>query len=441
MTRQSSPARRDTSPTAQPSDETVAGVLVVDDVEANLVALELLLSDMGCEVVLARSGNDALRSLLRREFAVILLDVQMPEMDGYEVAQHARKNPTTRDIPIIFLTATHDSEESVLRGYGSGAVDFLLKPISVPILRSKVRVFLDLWQGRRQIADAKLELERTNAELRELASAKAALADRFQTANQELEIAYTELQTTQARLVQSAKMASLGELVAGVAHEINNPLAFALSHLQTVHRSLDRVEPELATGLEASGRENWDRARNRLGEINLGLERIRELVVKLRTFSRLDEGERKLVSVRESVESVLTILGHKLGERVRVETEFGGPETIECFPALLNQAIMNLVANAIDAIQGPGTLCISTRADGGEYEIVVADTGHGIPPHLRERVLEPFFTTKEVGAGTGLGLSITDSIVRKHGGTLELADAPGGGTRAIIRIPPELAGR
>ena len=127
-------------------------VLVVDDVEGNLVALEALLADLDCDVVLARSGNQALSALLKREFAVALLDVQMPEMDGFEVARHARQNPATRDVPLLFLTATHDSEEGVLRGYGSGAVDFLFKPIDSTILRSKVRVFLDLYRSRSEIA-------------------------------------------------------------------------------------------------------------------------------------------------------------------------------------------------------------------------------------------------------------------------------------------------
>jgi len=153
-------------------------VLAVDDVEANLVALQALLEDMDCDVVLARSGNDALRHLLRREFAVVLLDVQMPGMDGYEVAHHARRNPSTRDVPIIFLTAANNSEGMVLRGYGSGAVDFLFKPLNPSILRSKVRVFLELRAAHRKIADAKTALERSNAELHSLANEKARLAER-----------------------------------------------------------------------------------------------------------------------------------------------------------------------------------------------------------------------------------------------------------------------
>ncbi|HTA93382.1 MAG TPA: HAMP domain-containing sensor histidine kinase, partial [Polyangiaceae bacterium] len=179
----------------------------------------------------------------------------------------------------------------------------------------------------------------------------------------------------------------------------------------------------------------WQRASGRLAEMEGGLQRMRDLVLKLRTFSRLDEGERKTVSIRECVESLLTILGHRTKDRIEVETRYGEPDLLECYPGLLTQAIMNLVANAIDAIPEHGKIVISTGADGDAYRISIADTGTGIPDALRERILDPFFTTKPVGQGTGLGLSITYSIVRKHGGALEFGRAEGGGTEVIIRIP------
>jgi two-component system, NtrC family, sensor kinase len=230
-------------------------------------------------------------------------------------------------------------------------------------------------------------------------------------------------------------MASLGELVAGIAHEINNPLSFTISHLDTVRRSLGHVENALAEPLSGPAGDHWQRAQARSREMALGLERIRELVLKLRTFSRLDEGERKSISMRECMDSVLTILNHRLKDRIRVDLFIGEQDSIDCYPSLLNQAIMNLVSNAIDAIPGEGTIGISASAEGDSYTITVTDTGPGIPEHLRERVLEPFFTTKPVGKGTGLGLSISYSIVKKHAGTLELLPAEGGGTKAIIRIP------
>jgi len=253
--------------------------------------------------------------------------------------------------------------------------------------------------------------------------------------NEDLKAAYAELQQKQLQLIQSAKMASLGELVAGVAHEVNNPLAFVASHLRTANTSLSKLEAELGQVLTGSAREHWQRVRDRLEESEIGAQRIRDLVLKLRTFSRLDEGTRGRVSVKECVMSVLTILEHRFKDRIALHSHFGYPDLIECFPSLLNQAIMNLVSNAIDANEDGGTIWITSGADTNDYVIAVADTGHGIPEELRQRVLEPFFTTKPVGKGTGLGLSITDSIVRTHGGALELADRPGGGTIATLRFP------
>lgn len=387
-------------------------VLVTDDVEANLKSFDALLGDLDCNIVLARSGNEALRQLLKREFAVILLDVQMPEMDGYEVARHIRMHPGTREVPIIFATATHGGNESVLKGYDSGAVDFLLKPIDPNVLRSKVKVFLELYLGRRAIADAKQELEHKN---RALASA------------------YAELQATQAQLIQAAKMASLGQLVAGVAHEINNPLAFVVSHLGTALRGLEGVDQLIPA--ESDLLPGFQRAQSRLQEMDIGLSRIRDLVLKLKTFSRLDEGERKVVSMRESIDAILTILAHQLKDRIEVVTQYGEPDQINCYAGSLNQALMNLISNAIDAIHGEGKLWITTSTHDGAYQIVVADTGTGIPEVIRDRVLEPFFTTKPVGEGTGLGLSITYSIVKKHEGTLQLRDRSGGGTEAVVTLP------
>jgi two-component system, NtrC family, sensor kinase len=441
----------------EPSQEDAGrgAVLAVDDVEANLTAMSALLAGLNCDLVLARSGHEALWHLSQREFAVLLLDVQMPEMDGYEVAAYARANPATRDVPIVFLTAGGVSsrgldvarpsslapspgspDETLLRGYGSGAVDFLFKPVEASVLRSKVRVFLELDQRRRQLVRARNELEAKNRALHETALENAALAERFQSQNLELQRAYHELKTAQASLVQAAKMASLGELVAGIAHEINNPLSFCLSHVETIKRCLAVVQSRVpdAASDDATG-QHWDRAISRLSQMKNGLSRISDLVVKLRTFSRLDEGEMKRVVVRECIDSVLTILSHRLERRIVVELDCSPHERVECNPALLNQALMNLVSNAIDAIPGEGRIKIACSSADGQYRIVVEDNGSGIPPEVRERIFEPFFTTKPVGLGTGLGLSIAYSIVKKHNGTLHAEDVPGGGTRMLIVLP------
>jgi two-component system, NtrC family, sensor kinase len=332
-------------------------------------------------------------------------------------------NLATRDVPIIFLTASDNSQENIERGYGSGAVDFLFKPVNPGVLRSKVRVFLELYSSRRQLSEAKQSVEQANAVLQR---------------------AYTELKETQSQLVQSAKMASLGQLVAGVAHEVNNPLSFSISHLDTVKRSLAVLTTLLPNPLSADADLQVRRATERLVEMGVGLERIRDLVLKLRTFSRLDEGERKRVRLEACVESVLTILSHRVAsEQVQITTAYDGVDELDCYPSMLNQALLNLLANAIDAVlQTPGRsgkIELSARRDDDRsVRLRVRDTGVGLMPGARDRLFEPFYTTKPVGSGTGLGLSITYSIIKEHGGTLTLEDADGGGAIATIVLPAEL---
>jgi two-component system, NtrC family, sensor kinase len=401
--------KRESDPRNWAPQSPLPGVLVVDDAQANLIAMRALIGDMPCDVVLASSGKDALLELGRREFAVVLLDVMMPGMDGFEVSRRVRSDPRTRDVPIIFLTAMNESEASAIRGYGVGAVDFLFKPVNAAVLRSKLQVFLELYLGRRRLADA----------------------------NRALEQSLSELKRTQAQLVQSAKMASLGEFVAGIAHEINNPLSFAISHLETARSSLQGVGRELEPALSARSAEMWRRAQDRLQEMTTGLERIRDLVIKLRTFSRMEDDSDGpgRVSLRGCMDSVLTILGHRLRDQIEIQTHFDAEDEIDFHPGLLNQVLMNLICNALDAMDGAGRLTLSTKANGSSYLITVEDTGRGIPQALRERVFEPFFTTKPVGAGTGLGLAIAYAIVRKEGGELELDSEEGRGTVATVRLP------
>jgi signal transduction histidine kinase len=398
-------------------------ILLADD-NADMRTYVLRLLEPYFEVRAVSDGKAALAAARSDPPDLVLSDVMMPEMDGGTLVAALRQDPITHTIPVVLLSA-RAGEEAVVLGLETGADDYLVKPFSARELLGRVRAHL---------AMARMRKEAENA-MRELADTRATLVSELERKNSEVEAAYHDLQRAQAQLVQSAKMASLGELVAGVAHEINNPLAFALGHLDTVQRCLRRTESRLGAALSDEILPDWRRASDRLHEMQVGLDRIRDLVLRLRTFSRLDEGEQKVVSIKESVESVLTILEHRLRERVSVVTDFGEPDQVLCYPSLINQALLNLVTNAADAIAEHGSVTLSTHAEGSDYVIRVADTGSGIPENIRDRVLEPFFTTKPVGEGTGLGLPITYSIAKKHGGDLDLHGGPEGGTVAVLRFP------
>jgi DNA-binding response OmpR family regulator len=416
-------------------------ILAADDSPTYRDALGTALRAEGYDVIQVASGEQALEILSIQTVDCVLLDLVMPGIGGTETCRRIKNSPVARDIPVIVLTSLED-RTAMLETLGSGADDYIQKSAELDVLKARVRAQLRRRQFEdetRRVRERLLRSEIDAAEsrrARELAEVRAALVEELEGKNRELGRAMSELQNTQTQLIQAAKMASLGGLVAGIAHEINNPLAFSLSHLATVKKSLGRAEGLLGPALTAPAvSEHWMRASSRIDEMNIGLERIRELVVKLRTFSHIDEGEWRRVSMRECIESVLTILGHRARERIEIETRYGQPDEIDCYPGLLNQAIMNLVANSIDAIAGSGTITIETGGAHGVYQIRVTDTGSGIPPELRDRVLEPFFTTKPVGEGTGLGLSITYSIVRKHGGTLTITCPESGGTSVTMGIP------
>jgi two-component system NtrC family sensor kinase len=413
--------------------------LLVDDSPTYLHTLTAALAADGHTVLQASNGKEALDIVARNQIDCILLDLVMPEMDGKETCRHLKSSPATQDIPVLVLTSV-ESREAMLEGLALGADDYIQKTSELEVLKARVRAQLRRRQLEEQARSAREQLLRREIEENEaraaleLAETRARLVHALEEKNAELSGAYAELKATQVRLVHAAKMVSLGELVAGVAHEINNPLAFALSHLATARNDLAQCQA-LGSPFPGNIDRHWSRATERLQQMQQGLERIRDLVVKLRTFSRLDEGaERKVVSMRECIDSVLTILQHRIKTSVTLHRADAEPDLVSCYPGPLNQAVMNLVSNALDAIEEAGNIEIETRFEGRNLLIVVSDDGPGIPEDIRDRVMEPFFTTKDVGQGTGLGLSITYSIAQMHKGDFVLENRPGGGARATLRI-------
>ncbi|WP_114953452.1 response regulator [Sphingosinicella terrae] len=405
-----------------------AQLLLVEPAATYRTLLRGLLAGEGYEARLAKDEGEALAALDSGDVDCVLLGLDSGGGLDFVGRLDARRTASGEGYEIVLLSE-EDGPEAVLAALAAGADDVVPKSSNREMLLVRIRATV-----RRKLARDDEARAAAHERERELAlahaRAQAEAAEALAAANRELADANARLQATQAQLVQAAKMASLGELVAGIAHEINNPLAFILAHHDTVERSVR--EARTLEGEAQAAR--LAKAADRLASIRTGLARIQDLVVKLRRFSRLDE-ETAQLDVPEAIEAVLTLLGPKLGG-IAVERRYEAPPTLTCSPALINQVVMNLVSNAADAVDEPdGRIVVATRCDGDAYVIEVGDNGRGVAAEHRERVFEPFFTTKDVGAGTGLGLAIAYGIVRAHGGGIVLGESPEGGALFTISIP------
>ena len=517
-----------------------ARVLIVDDDERNLLAIRTVIEDLA-EVETAASGEEALRHLLKGEFAVILLDVFMPGMDGYETAQIIRQREQTKRIPIVFLSAVNKEKEHLMRGYAMGAVDYVFKPVEPVVLRSKVAVFVDLYEMTQEIhrkaeqeqrlLDENLrahtnrlraEKELRRAEQRQAAiiqslpivlylepieadprcprfvsgdlqaitgftfeqvqdnpsiwaerlhdedraQAMAALAARRTTGRFSVEYRWqcadgvyrhfhdqavllkdakgkplefagtltdvTERRSLQKQLIQAQKMDAIGKLTGGIAHDFNNLLAAVLGGIGLIER---RAELK-------------DEDKKILAMTKRAADQGSELVGRLLAFARRQQLQPARIDIRGLAQTVTDLLAPMLGGLVTLEWNFDG----DPWPAFADQsqlelALINLIINARDALDGRGTITISTDnrsvaasdepglAPGDYLVLGVVDEGAGISPDHIEKVLEPFFTTKDVGKGTGLGLSMVYGFANQSGGAFRLQSKVGHGTRAEIWLP------
>ncbi|MDZ8241566.1 MAG: ATP-binding protein [Nostoc sp. ChiQUE01a] len=366
---------------------------------------------------------------------------------------------------IFFLGSPWITDTSSLPPLGIKLKDFAIHD---PIVD-----FLFLLQAQNTaLADAKKltgELKQQRSQLRSALQIKENLAEIAEAQAKKLENSLKELQQTQAQLVQAEKMSSLGQLVAGVAHEINNPVNFIYGNIKFVKDYTESLlklvhlyqqfyvnpMPEIQKYIEKIELDFLlDDLPKILNSMEVGAERISEIVLSLRNFSRLDEAEKKSVDIHQGLNSTLLILQNRFKSSldhpgVKIVKNYGNLPLIDCYPGQLNQVFMNIISNAIDALDHhnskrgiaeihahPNIITISTEVIGTNCAIRIADNGSGMTETVKERLFDPFFTTKPVGKGTGLGLSISyQIIVEKHGGTLRCISEPGEGTEFRIEIP------
>ncbi|MFO0888944.1 MAG: ATP-binding protein [Isosphaeraceae bacterium] len=383
-----------------------------------------------CRRVKGRDAEDARRSLAGLE---ALLDGSAPEFR----LEYPCDSPTEKRWFLLHASS--------LRTIGGGAVTAHLTITERKLAEEALR-------------RSATELTRSNEQLRRLADDLEKTAKSRDHAIREVEHAYRDLKAAQCQLVQAEKLSSLGQLVAGFAHEINNPLAFVsndlsllrrellgLVELLTVYQQADEAlaehRPELLARLsELKHRMELDYVLRSLDGLmdraGNGLTRIHQIVAALRSFARLDEAELKEVDLNEGIRSTIRLIRGKADDRrVSLHLESETLPAVECYPGQINQVVLNLLINAIDACPPGGNVIVRTAPCDAGVEIQVIDDGHGIEEDVRHRIFDPFFTTKPVGEGTGLGLSMSYGIVKSHGGRLEVESSPGLGSRFMVWLP------
>ena len=403
-------------------------ILVVDD-EAIIRTIysSFLEEKYTCDT--ASSCDEALALLAKNTYALVMSDIQMPGRNGVELLREIRhRYPDTA----VIMVSGIDRPQRIRDALHIGAVDYLTKPCELDVLGFSVDRALERRELMLTTRSYRADLERQNIEL---AASKA------------------QLERLQAQIVHSEKMAGLGQLAAGVAHELNNPAGFIYGNMDLIRGYLGRLELMLSiyerVNLPAAEAAELVLTKKEIGYDSLlpdlrsmiadcveGAERIRDVVKNLRLFSRLDDGEFKRIDLHENIDSTIRLLSGYYGSgRIRLVREYGKLPLVNCYAGQLNQVWTNLLVNAAQAIKKTGEVKISSRVEGQSAVITISDTGGGIDPADLRRIFDPFFTTKPVGEGTGLGLSISYGIIRKHGGAIEAESVPGAGTTFRVTIP------
>ncbi len=411
-------------------------ILIVDDTPANLDLLSNILKGAGYGVRPAPNGWLALRAAHNTPPDLILLDINMPEMNGFEVCRQLKQDDRLESIPVVFISALTETSNKI-EAFKAGGVDYITKPFQAEEVLARV--------------DTHLTIKRY----------QTALLEKSETLQQTIE----DLKIAQEGLVQSEKMASLGVLTAGIAHEINNPINFVKTSAHALKQDVEDVR-RLLEANEAYHRDcqNVDNI-NRLAaikseisydilieelprlvkNITTGVKRTEAVINSLQTYSRPDEDKKTPAKIAQLIESALLLLGNRCNKGAEIKRSFSELPPVPVQPGRLVQVFVNVIGNALDALLEDSTkvqlplIKIQTdigTLDKGDYAVVrVIDNGPGMSTDIKEKIFDPFFTTKEVGSGMGLGMSISYGIVRDHDGHIEIHSELGAGTTVTIFLP------
>ncbi len=433
-----------------------ARILYIDDEAGNRMLVGKILQKAGFDYHEAATGLEGLEQARQLRPDLILMDMNLPDLDGYAATTRIKSMPELTDTVVVALTG-HSMEGDRERTLAAGCDGYIAKPIQIRELPGQLQAYLD---GRKeQIDDAEREsyLREFSAKLvQELEQKVRELSAVNHTLEERVEEKVRELDQTRQKLLQADKMASIGQLAAGVAHEINNPVGFVsanLDHLSRDSRALlklikryERLEKKLPDDdpLLQEIRQLKDEIDlhyiqedlpELLNETRDGLERVRRIVQDLKDFSHSGKSECERVDVHKLLDSTLNIIYNELKYKAAIRREYGELPLIQGMPGKLNQVFMNLLVNAGHAIEKKGTITLRTGRKGDEVWIEIEDDGKGMSPEVQQRIFEPFFTTKEIGTGTGLGLSLSYGIIRDHHGRIELESEEGRGTTFRIWLP------
>jgi signal transduction histidine kinase len=428
-----------------------ATILVIDDSPTNLEVLYANLSSAGYEVLVEMDGISGIEQIKNNPPDLILLDIMMPKIDGFETCRRLQADLSTKEIPIIFITALSDIKEKV-KGLSLGAVDYITKPFQQDEVLARVKLHL--------------KMRRLNIELDQQ---KQLLEKRVEERTYELYQALEQLKKTQLQLIQTEKVSSLGQVVAGISHEVNNPIGLISTNLyyakSYVEELINLVKlyqnkfPDPGSDIEDKIEQiDLDHVLEDLPKLissmKLGTDNIRGIMQSLTNFSRSDGERKKSIDIHQGLETTLLILQHRLKAKpkrpaIQVLKEYGNLPKIECYSGQMNQVFMNILVNSIDALDNSFILSnyeqiqklnpqirISTNIDKEAVKIIIANNGKSMSDVLQSQIFQPFFSTQPKINENKLGLAISYQIITEnHCGNLQCISSPEQGTEFIIQIP------